>query len=159
MTIITVRSTRGSITREQRSELAWTLTDAVALVECGQITDAARWGFQIHFTELDPDQIAIGGALAADHDSIAPLTIDIAVMDGHWPPAERAIIIERTFASLGDALGVQAIPPTWWVTFRTIDEGSWGSSGGPLSMATLLDLGVFAPERAKQIRSALEQPR
>ncbi|WP_426574049.1 tautomerase family protein [Aquihabitans sp. McL0605] len=155
MTIISIHATAGTISLDQRRELATTLTDAVALVECGQIDPAARWGFQVHFLDLPADQIAIGGTLAADLPDIAPLTVDIAVMDGSWTPAERAQVIERTFAALRTALVVDVAPPTWWVTFRTIDEGSWGASGAPLSIIALLDLGVFTTERAACIRKAL----
>jgi phenylpyruvate tautomerase PptA (4-oxalocrotonate tautomerase family) len=155
MTIITVRSPAGLIARAQRAELATTLTDAVLLTECGQLSDAARWGFQVHFTELPTDQIAIGGSLAADLGNISPVTVDITVMDGHWPPEDRAAVIEGTFAALAEALGVEAVPPTWWITFRTIDEGSWGSSGTALSLLPLLDTGLFTVERADQIRATL----
>ncbi len=155
MTIITVRAAEGRIGRGQRAQLAATLTDAVLLVECGQLTDAARWGFQVHFTDLPADHIAIGGKLAADLDGIDPVIVDIAVMDGHWPSEDRATVIERAFAALTEALGVEVAPPTWWITFRTIDEGSWGSSGNPLSLLSLLDTGLFTTERADQIRLAL----
>jgi hypothetical protein len=36
-----------------------------------------------------------------------------------------------------------------------IDEGSWGSSGGVLSVLPLLERGVFTGERAKAVRAAL----
>ncbi|MEV7864935.1 hypothetical protein AB0P17_02250 [Streptomyces sp. NPDC088124] len=45
--------------------------------------------------------------------------------------------------------------PTWWVTFRVIDEGSWGSDGGVLSVLSLLGSGVFTKEKVKAIRAAL----
>lgn len=35
------------------------------------------------------------------------------------------------------------------------DEGSWGSLGGVLSVLSLLDTGVFAPEKAEAVRAAL----
>lgn len=155
MTIITIRSSAGRLSRDQRAELATSLTDAVLLVECGQLTDAARWGFQVHFTDLPSDHIAIGGTLAADLDGIDLITVDITVMDGHWPPDGRATVIERTFTALAAALEVETVPPTWWVTFRTIDEGSWGSGGNALSLVPLLDTGLFTAKRADQVRHAL----
>ncbi|WP_255441466.1 hypothetical protein [Actinoplanes sp. ATCC 53533] len=39
--------------------------------------------------------------------------------------------------------------------FRVIDEGSWGSRGGVLSVLDLLDPRVFTTERITAIRSAL----
>ena len=36
-----------------------------------------------------------------------------------------------------------------------IDEGSWGSSGGVLSILPLLESGVFTEERVKAVRAAL----
>ncbi|MFJ7335836.1 hypothetical protein ACIQUU_21630 [Streptomyces sp. NPDC101116] len=43
----------------------------------------------------------------------------------------------------------------WWVNFRVIDEGSWGSSGGVLSILPLLESGVFTQDRVKAVRAAL----
>ena len=39
--------------------------------------------------------------------------------------------------------------------FRVIDDGSWASSGGVLSILDLLGTGVFSDERAHAIREAL----
>jgi hypothetical protein len=41
------------------------------------------------------------------------------------------------------------------VTFRIIDEGSWGSRGRALSILDLVDSGVFTNERAAAIRAAV----
>ncbi|MFF9121332.1 hypothetical protein ACF09Y_38275 [Streptomyces massasporeus] len=43
----------------------------------------------------------------------------------------------------------------WWMTFRVIDEGSWGSRGTVLSVLSLLDTGVFTEEKADAVRTAL----
>ncbi|MNW28996.1 hypothetical protein D3C74_58380 [compost metagenome] len=42
--------------------------------------------------------------------------------------------------------------PAWWVSFQVIDEGSWGSRGGVLSILDLLGSGVFTDEKAQAIR-------
>ncbi|MET8564879.1 hypothetical protein ABZV75_31505 [Streptomyces flaveolus] len=41
------------------------------------------------------------------------------------------------------------------MTFRVIDEGSWGSRGAALSVLSLLDSGVFTEDRAEAVRTAL----
>jgi hypothetical protein len=41
------------------------------------------------------------------------------------------------------------------VNFQVIDEGSWGSRGGVLSILQLLDSGAFTAERIKAIRAAI----
>lgn len=51
--------------------------------------------------------------------------------------------------------GLAQPSPSWWTTFRTIDEGIWGSRGGVLSILDLLASGVFTPERIAEIRKAL----
>ena len=66
MTVITVHHPDGAISEEQRRQLAATLTDAVLVVECGHVEPLARWGFQVHFAPLRPDQIAVGGQLLSD---------------------------------------------------------------------------------------------
>ncbi|MFE7276213.1 4-oxalocrotonate tautomerase family protein [Streptomyces sp. NPDC057623] len=156
MTIITVNTPAGRLSLEQRRELAETLTDAVLVPEVGRFAPAARVGIQVHFVERERDMMAIGGRLLADAgQELDVMVIDLAVMDAAWQPDVRAQVIERVLAALVAACGVEKPSPAWWVNFRVIDEGSWGSSGGALSVLSLLDSGVFTEERAEAVRAAL----
>ncbi|MEV0219185.1 tautomerase enzyme [Streptomyces sp. NPDC050704] len=156
MTIITVNAPKGRLGPERRRELAETLTDAVLVPEVGQSAPAARVGFQVHFVERGRDMMAIGGRLLSDADQeLDVMVIDIAVMDAAWQPNVRAQVIERVLAALAAACGLAKPSPAWWVNFRVINEGSWGSSGGVLSVLPLLDSGVFTEERIKAVRAAL----
>lgn len=156
MTIITVHAPKGRLGLEQRRELAETLTDAVLVPEVGQFAPAARVGFQVHFVEREPEMMAIGGRLLADAGpELDVMAIDVTVMDAAWQPGVRAEVIERVLAALAAACGMAAPSPAWWVTFRVIEEGSWGSSGGVLSVLPLLDSGVFTEERVAAVRAAL----
>lgn len=156
MTIITVNAPKGRLGLEQRRELAETLTDAVLVPEIGQHAPAARAGFQVHFVERERDMMAIGGRLLADAaPDLDVMVIDVAVMDAAWQRDVRAEVIERVLAALAKACGLDKPSPTWWVNFRVIDEGSWGSSGRVLSILPLLESGVFTEERAKAVRAAL----
>ncbi|WP_329544389.1 tautomerase enzyme [Streptomyces sp. NBC_01356] len=157
MTIITVNSLKGRLSLEQRRVLAETLTDAVLVPEVGQFAPPARAGFQVHFVEREPDMVAIGGRLVADAGAgLDVMVIDVAVMDGDWRQEVRTQVIERLLAALAEACGLSAPAPAWWVNFRVIDEGSWGSSGGVLSVLSLLGSGVFTEEKIKAIRTALD---
>ncbi|MEU3619961.1 tautomerase enzyme [Streptomyces sp. NPDC006872] len=157
MTVITVNTPKGRLGLEERRVLAETLTDAVLVPEVGQFAPAARVGFQVHFVEREPDMMAIGGRLLADSGpGLDVMVIDVAVMDGDWRREVRAEVIERLLAALAEACGLPEPSPAWWVNFRAIDEGSWGSSGGVLSVLSLLDSGVFTEEKAKAIRAAIE---
>ncbi|CAM5522106.1 hypothetical protein STAFG_2831 [Streptomyces afghaniensis 772] len=156
MTIITVSTPKGRLSQEQRRKLAETLTDAVLVPEVGQVAPAARAGFQVHFVERAADMMAIGGRLLADTGPDADvMVIDVTVMDGDWRQEVRAEVIERVLAAMTDACGLPEPSPAWWVTFRVIDEGSWGSRGGVLSVLSLLDTGVFTQEKAESVRAAL----
>ncbi|WP_030326922.1 tautomerase family protein [Streptomyces flavochromogenes] len=156
MTVITVNSPKGRLSQEQRSRLAETLTDAVLVPEVGQFAPAARVGFQVHFTDREPGMMAIGGRLLADVGPGADaMVIDVTVMDGDWRQEVRAEVIERVLATMADACGMPEPSPAWWVTFRVIDEGSWGSRGGVLSVLSLLESGVFTEEKAAAVRAAL----
>ncbi|MGW3726581.1 tautomerase family protein [Streptomyces sp. NPDC000851] len=156
MTIITVSAPKGRLSKEQRRKLAETLTDAVLVPEVGQFAPAARVGFQVHFVEREADMMAIGGRLLADAGPDADvMVIDVTVMDGDWRQEVRAEVIERVLAAMADACGLAEPSPAWWVTFRVIDEGSWGSRGGVLSALSLLDSGVFTEDKAKAVRAAL----
>ncbi len=157
MTVITVNTPKGRLSLEERRALAETLTDAVLVPEVGQFAPAARVGFQVHFVEREPDMMAIGGRLLADTgQGLDVMVIDVAVMDGDWRREVRAEVIERVLAAMAKACGLSAPSPAWWVNFRVIDEGSWGSSGGVLSVLSLLDSGVFTEEKIKAIRTALD---
>ena len=154
MTIITVTAPRDRIDLDRRKRLALSLTDAVLCPEIGHQVDAARVGFQVHFVALDRSNMAIGGELVSESDADI-IVVDVAVMDGFWPKQARAGVIDRLYAALGDALGLVPPPPTWWIALRVIEEGSWGSRGGVLSILDLLETGVFTPVRADAIRRAL----
>ncbi|MGI5142504.1 MULTISPECIES: tautomerase family protein [unclassified Streptomyces] len=156
MTVITVNSAKGRLSLEQRRKLAETLTDAVLVPEVGRFAQPARVGFQVHFVEREHDMLAIGGRLLTDAEQDPDvMLIDVAVMDGDWRQEVRAEVIERTLAAMTEACGVDEPSPAWWVNFRVIDEGSWGSRGGVLSPLSLLESGVFTEEKAKAIRVAL----
>ncbi|NGY64956.1 tautomerase enzyme [Lentzea sp. NEAU-D13] len=158
MTVITVNTAKDRLSRDQRRTLAETLTDAVLVPEIGQFAPAARAGFQVHFVEREPDMMAIGGRLLADAGTnLDVMVIDVAVMDADWRQEVRAQVIERVLAAMADACGLGKPSPAWWVNFRVIDEGSWGSSGGVLSVLSLLGSGVFTEEKVKAIRAALSQ--
>ncbi|WP_086663481.1 tautomerase family protein [Lentzea kentuckyensis] len=157
MTVITVNTTTDRLSREQRRVLAEALTDAVLVPEIGQFAPAARAGFQVHFVEREPDMMAIGGRLLADAGpELDVMVIDVAVMDADWRQDVRAQVIERVLAAMADACGLDRPAPGWWVNFRVIDEGSWGASGGVLSVLSLLGSGVFTEEKAEMIRAAME---
>ncbi|MCJ9734680.1 tautomerase enzyme [Bradyrhizobium sp. PRIMUS42] len=159
MTIITVTAPAGRLSLTQRRCLAETLTDAVLEPEIGQHVPAARMGFQVHFRELSADCMAIGGQLLSDQDTPRDIiTVRIAVMNAAWPAEVRAEVIRNVLARLAEACGMQTPAPTWWVNFEIIDEGSWGSRGGVLSILQLLETGVFTPERIKAIRAAIQPP-
>jgi phenylpyruvate tautomerase PptA (4-oxalocrotonate tautomerase family) len=156
MTIITVTAPEGRLNLAQRQKLAETLTDAVLEPEVGQLTLAARMGFQVHFRELPADCMAIGGKLLSEQDPPRDImTIHIAVMNAAWPADVRARVISGVLARLAEACDMPAPSPTWWVNFQAIDEGSWGSRGGVLSILQLLDSGAFTAERIKAIREAI----
>jgi phenylpyruvate tautomerase PptA (4-oxalocrotonate tautomerase family) len=157
VTVITVNTPKGRLSLEERRALVETLTDAVLVPEVGQFAPAARGGFQVHFVEREPDMMAIGGRLLADTGPGPDvMVIDVAVMDGDWRRKVRAEVIKRVLAALAEACGLPKPSPAWWVNFRVIDEGSWGSSGGALSVLSLLDSGVFTEEKAKAIRAAID---
>ena len=157
MTVITVTTPKGRLSPAQRRELAETLTDAVLVPEVGQPAPAARVGFQLRFIELEPDAMAIGGRLLSDlPQAVDVMTIDVAVMDAAWRKPVRSQVIANLLSAMAKACGLAAPAPTWWVMFRVIDEGSWGSRGGVLSILDLLASGVFTEERANAIRSEIE---
>ena len=54
------------------------------------------------------------------------MVIDVAVMDADWRREVRAEVVERVLAAMAAACGLEKPSPAWWVTFRVIEEGSWG---------------------------------
>jgi len=156
MTIITVTTPKGRLSSEQRSLLSESLTDAVLVPEVGRSEPRARFGFQVHFNELSLDRIAIGGRLLSDSLEVPDVaTIDICVMDAAWPNIVRKQMIENVLSAMADACDMEEASPTWWTTFRVIEEGSWGARGSTLSILDLLETGIFTSERIEKIREAL----
>ncbi|MGG4142681.1 tautomerase enzyme [Paenibacillus algorifonticola] len=157
MTMINVNYPNGRFTLEQRRLLAEGLTDAVLLPEVGQHCPPAREGFQVHFTERPTDYMAIGGKLLSDQPERDVIMINVLVMDGDWPNEVRKEVLENMLGSLTKVLEVSEPSPTWWITFQVIEEGSWASRGGVLSILDLLDSGVFTEEKMKAIRKHIEK--
>ncbi len=158
MTIITVTAPEQRLSVGQRRQLAKTLTDAVLEPEVGQPAPAAKVGFQVHFRELPADCMAIGGELLSDQPRDI-MTVNIAVMDAAWPAEVRERVIRGVLARLAEACEMPKPSANWWVTFQVIDEGSWGSRGGVVSILQLLDSGAFTAERVKEIRDAIPAAR
>ncbi len=156
MTVIHVMTPQGRLNVDQRRKLAKTLTDAVLVPEIGRLAPEVRRGYQVHFVERALDMIAHGGELLSDKPSDV-MVLDVVVMDCCWTREDRAVVIRNLLAALADACGMEAPSPTWWINFRVIEEGCWGSRGGVLSFFDILDQGasVFPPERAAAIRTAL----
>ncbi|MFF4506698.1 tautomerase enzyme [Streptomyces sp. NPDC001401] len=147
---------RGRLSLEWRRTPAETRTDAVLVPEVGRFAPTARGGFQVHFVERAADMMTIGGRLLVDAGQGPDvMVIDVAVMDGDCRRKVRAEVIERILAAAAEACGLPEPSPTWWVTFRVIDDGSWGSGGRVLSILSLLESGVFTEEKAKAIRTAI----
>ena len=110
-------------------------SDAVLVPEVGKLTPEARRGYQVHFAERPLDMIAHGGELLSDKPSDV-MVIDVVAMDCCWTREDRATVIRNIHAALADACGMKAPSPAWWINFRVIEEGSWGSRGGVLSSST-----------------------
>jgi hypothetical protein len=157
MTAIIVTYHEGRIDLDQRKELATTLTDAVLIIECGQIIPAARSAFQVHFRPLPLDHMAISGTLLSEQPADI-LFIELAVMDGYWPDTDRKEVFSNIYSALCAAFKTDKPSPAWWINFRVIGEGSWGSRGGALSILDLLDSGAFTAQRAADIRANLAGP-
>lgn len=67
-----------------------------------------------------------------------------------------ATVITNVLAALARDLRLDAPSSSWWVNFRTIDEGSWGAEAGVVSMLDLLAPGIFSDARIDEIRTALD---
>ena len=80
---------------------------------------------------------------------------DLAGRVAAWQPEVGARVRERSLAAMAAACGLEEPAPAWWVNFRVIDEGGWGSSGGVQSILPLLESGVFTDERVRAVRAAL----
>ncbi len=150
MTMISVRSLRNRLTIKHREQLAMSLTDAVLTVELGQFNEHARVGFQVYFDEFESSKIALAGVLISK-SGVDAMHINITVMDGDWPIKDRALIIKNVYQTLCETLDVDEPSPAWWITFHIIEEGSWGAKGSVMSILDLLKLGVFTPEKVKEI--------
>jgi hypothetical protein len=108
---------------------------------------------QFQVSHVDNGEAALS---SVEDDPPDILVLDVAVMDAAWTHHDRRRVIDALFAALARGLGVDQPSPTWWIQFRVIEEGSWGSRGGVLSIVDLLGSGAFTPERADAILLAVQ---
>ena len=159
MTVVRVVSEPGRFNEEHRAELAESLTKAVLDVEVGSDNEVARRGIMVLFDEQPSDTWAVGGRF--DDRYVASggrILIRTQVMDGVWTAQRRRALIERFSAAVASTIGTgedRAALATCWVLFDTIDDGSWGALGGPISLLDLLEPGGFAAEQAADARKEL----
>lgn len=159
MTVVRVVSEPGRFDAERRAELAEALTKAVLDIEVGSDNEVARRGIMVLFDEQSSDRWAVGGRF--DDRYVASggrILIRTQVMEGVWTAQRRRALIARISAAIASTLGIgedRAALATCWVLFDTIDDGSWGAMGGPISLLDLLEPGGFAAEQAADARSEL----
>ncbi len=161
MTVVRVVSEPGRIDEEQRAELAESLTIAVLDVEVGSDNEVARRGIMVLFDEQPSDVWAVGGRFDDRYvSSGGRILIRTQVMDGVWTAQRRRALIERFSEAVAATIGVgedRAALGTCWVLFDTIDDGSWGAFGGPISLLDLVEPGGFAAEQAADARNELNR--
>ncbi len=159
MTVVRIVSEPGRLDEEHRTELAESLTKAVLDVEVGSDNEVARRGIMVLFDEQPSDTWAVGGRF--DDRYVASggrILIRTQVMDGVWTAQRRRALIERFSAAVASTIGTgddRAALGTCWVLFDTIDDGSWGALGGPISLLDLLEPGGFSAEQAADARNEL----
>lgn len=157
MTMINVNTLKGRFKLEERQLLAQKLTDAVLVPEIGHFVEGARIGFQVIFTEHDPDYMAVSGKLLSDLSPIPDnINVNILVMDGAWTKDVRSKVLSNIANALATVSGIPEPLNSWKVTLQVIDEGSWGTGKGVLSIFDLFASGVFTQEKMDAIRENLE---
>ena len=158
MTMIRVDTLKGRFHLEERKLLAQKLTDAVLIPEIGHFVEEARIGFQVVFTEYDPEYMAVSGKLLSDLQPVPDnINVNILVMDGAWSKEVRATVLENIANALAEVSGGPEPLNSWKVTLQIIDEGSWGTGKGVLSIFDLFSSGVFTPEKMNAIRENLSE--
>ena len=161
MTVLRVISEPGKFDEATRATLAEALTMAVLDVEVGSDNEVARRGIMVLFDEQPASAWAVGGRF--DDRYVAPggrILVRAQVMDGVWTSARRTQLIERISKAIAAALGLgedRGALASCWVLFDTIDDGSWGAMGGPISLLDLLEPGRFAEAQAADARRTLER--
>ena len=111
------------------------------------------------FDEKPADVWAVGGRF--DDRYVAPgdrILVRTQVMDGVWTQERRTQLIERISTTIAAALGLgedRGALASCWVLFDTIDDGSWGAMGGPISLSNLLEPCGFAEGQAADARRQL----
>lgn len=152
MTIINVNTLEGRFSIEEKSLLAEKLTDAVMIPEIGQFVPEARIEFQVIFSEFKPENMAVSGKLLSDISPVPDnINVHILVMDGAWTKTVRKSVIENIANALADVSGIDKPLNSWKSTFQVIDEGSFGTGPGVLSILSLLESGVFSAEKKSSV--------
>jgi phenylpyruvate tautomerase PptA (4-oxalocrotonate tautomerase family) len=133
----------GSLTAEQKSELAERLTTTLLRAERAPDTPAFRTITWTYLHELDPEHV-----LSAARPASPPtFRIDVTTPEGALSDRRRAELVAAATEAVTDVVGeVDGGPPATWVLCREIAEGSWGAGGTVVAFQALRE--AAAAERA-----------
>ncbi len=157
MTIMRVSLVGASLTSEKKQHLAGRLISAFSLVEVGQDAPAAHAGFLVHFEDVAPDDLYMGGQPMADAgDSGRAAVVTAQVMAGPWTDEMKAQLFRDIEGVIREEIDMPRNEPgaDFWMTITEVPEGAWGYGGKPVSIASLAP--VFTEDRQERIRGYLD---
>ena len=160
MPVVRISCPLGSLSREQKAQIAESLTQIVLDVEVDAVTDAGRMVTVVQFHEAAPENWAVGGQLRSP-DASGPnhFIVELIVLQGLLDGSRRTDAHRRVTQAFADALGA-ADPLAMmrvWVLIHEVREGSWGAGGmtvSALDVASFLSADLSAARR-DEITAAL----
>jgi phenylpyruvate tautomerase PptA (4-oxalocrotonate tautomerase family) len=133
----------GSLTAEQKAELAERLTTSLLRAERAPDTPAFRTITWAYLHELDREHVLSAGRPA----SPPTFRIEATTPEGALSDRRRAEFVAAATQAVADVVGeVDGEPPPTWVLCREIAEGSWGAGGTVVAFKALQE--AAAAERA-----------
>lgn len=128
----------GSLTHEQKTELAEKMTAVLLDIEGGADTPGGRSIAWVLLHELDNDKWAIGGRFDQTYASAAgKFLVDVEVPEGSMTQERKSQVHAGVNGAILELTGTAGVPQAGrsvWVRVSEIPEGHWGTSGKTASV-------------------------
>ena len=143
MPLMDVYFAAGTLSAEQKADLAEGLTTALLRAERAPDTDFFRSLTWTYLHEMDA-----GHVLSAARPASPPtFRVDVTTPEGALSDRRRAELVAAATEVVSEVVGqADGQPPATWVLCKEIAEGSWGAGGHVIAFQALRE--AAAAERA-----------
>ena len=160
MPLLRVTYQKGTLTHEQKLQLAEELTPVLVAGEVGVDNPAGRKAAHVLFYELDPKtEWFLGGKPDTNAPQGGRFILEVKYVEGAATQPELSAVHSKMNEIVGRVLGVDGSFPSratdWWVIVDEVQQGTWGASGQTVGIREANQLLGGSPDRAGYFEQVL----